>query len=280
MNNGLVWNWMSTPVVTATPEMSLTEARRLMNEKQIRALPVVAEDQLVGIITRRGLLRLDLSFILETDEAFSLKVEPEEVKVGEVATRNPITISPKSSIPKAARIMLENKITALPVMEAGKLVGILTNSDLLRFILTEYPALKRKLLVSHYMTEDVVTIEPDTSLLEAHRLMGAKRIRSLVVMDGDRLAGLVTRTDLMSSDPSRLASRNNQELSLKILTQPVEKVMSRSLITISPSEPVTRAAELMLRNKIHCLPVVDEQEKLAGIITESDLFLMIVQKFF
>lgn len=280
MNNGLVWNWMSTPVVTATPEMSLTEARRLMNEKQIRALPVVAEDQLVGIITRRGLLRLDLSFILETDEAFSLKVEPEEVKVGEVATRNPITISPKSSIPKAARIMLENKITALPVMEAGKLVGILTNSDLLRFILTEYPTLKRKLLVSHYMTEDVVTIEPDTSLLEAHRLMGAKRIRSLVVMDGDRLAGLVTRTDLMSSDPSRLASRNNQELSLKILTQPVEKVMSRSLITISPSEPVTRAAELMLRNKIHCLPVVDEQEKLAGIITESDLFLMIVQKFF
>jgi len=280
MNNGLVWNWMSTPVVTATPEMSLTEARRLMNEKQIRALPVVEEDQLVGIITRRGLLRLDLSFILETDEAFSLKVEPEEVRVGEVATRNPITISPKSSIPKAARIMLENKITALPVMEAGKLVGILTNSDLLRFILSEYPTLKRKLLVSHYMTEDVVTIEPDTSLLEAHRLMGAKRIRSLVVMDGDRLAGLVTRTDLMSSDPSRLASRNNQELSLKILTQPVEKVMSRSLITISPSEPVTRAAELMLRNKIHCLPVVDEQEKLAGIITESDLFLMIVQKFF
>jgi CBS domain-containing protein len=280
MNNGLVWNWMSTPVVTATPEMSLTEARRLMNEKQIRALPVVEEDQLVGIITRRGLLRLDLSFILETDEAFSLKVEPEEVRVGEIATRNPITISPKSSIPKAARIMLENKITALPVMEAGKLVGILTNSDLLRFILSEYPTLKRKLLVSHYMTEDVVTIEPDTSLLEAHRLMGAKRIRSLVVMDGDRLAGLVTRTDLMSSDPSRLASRNNQELSLKILTQPVEKVMSRSLITISPSEPVTRAAELMLRNKIHCLPVVDEQEKLAGIITESDLFLMIVQKFF
>lgn len=280
MNNGLVWNWMSTPVVTATPEMSLTEARRLMNERQIRALPVVEEEQLVGIITRRGLLRLDLSFILETDEAYSLRVEPEEVKVGEVATRNPITISPKSSIPKAARIMLENKITALPVMEAGKLVGILTNSDLLRFILSEYPTLKRKLLVSHYMTEDVVTIEPDTSLLEAHRLMGAKRIRSLGVMDGDRLAGLVTRTDLMSSDPSRLASRNNQELSLKILTQPVEKVMTRSLITISPAEPVTRAAELMLRHKIHCLPVVDKQEKLVGIITESDLFLMIVQKFF
>lgn len=280
MNNGLVWNWMSSPVVTATPEMSLTEARRLMNEKQIRALPVVEADQLVGIITRRGLLRLDLSFILEADEAFSLKVEPEEVKVGEVATRNPITISPKSSIPKAARIMLENKITALPVIEADKLVGILTNSDLLRFILSEYPALKRKLPVSHYMTEDVVTIEPDTSLLEAHRLMGAKRIRSLVVMDGDRLVGLVTRTDLMSSDPSRLASRNNQELSLKILTQPVEKVMTRSLITISPSEAVTQAAELMLRHKIHCLPVVDEQEKLVGIITESDLFLMIVQKFF
>jgi CBS domain-containing protein len=278
MNKDMVKNWMSSPVVTATREMSLSEARRIISEKQIRALPVMENDCLVGIVTKRGLLRVDLSFM--GDETGHLNLNPADAKIGDILTLNPLTILPESNIPKAARIMLENKITALPVKENGKLIGILTNSDLLRFILSEYPLVKRKQPISHYMTDEVVTIDPDSSLLEAHRLMGTKRIRSLVVMKDDKMVGLVTRTDLMSSDPSRLASRKNQELSLKILVQPVEKVMSRDLITILPSAPLTDAAELMLKYKIHCLPVVNEEQKLVGIITESDLFLMIVQKFF
>jgi len=278
MNNGLARNWMSSPVITATKDMYLSDARKLISERKIRALPVVENGQLVGIVTRRGLLRIDLSLLQE--DAHYLNVDPADMKVGDVLTLNPITIRPESLIPKAARIMLENKITALPVMENGKMVGILTNSDLLRFIITEYPAVKNKKPVSHYMTDEVVTIRPDDSLLEAHRLMGTKRIRSLVVMEGEKMVGLVTRTDLMSSDPSRMASRNNQKVSLQILTESVEKVMSKSLVTIAPDASIVDAAELMLEHKIHCLPVVDAEQNLVGIITESDLFLMIVQKFF
>lgn len=278
MNNGLARNWMSSPVITATKDMLLSDARRLISERKIRALPVVENGQLVGIVTRRGLLRIDLSLLQE--DAHYLNVDPADMKVGDVMTLNPITIRPDSLIPKAARIMLENKITALPVMENGKMVGILTNSDLLRFIIAEYPAVKNKKPVSHYMTDEVVTIRPDDSLLEAHRLMGTKRIRSLVVVEGEKIVGLVTRTDLMSSDPSRMASRNNQKVSLQILTESVDKVMSKSLVTISPDASIVNAAELMLEHKIHCLPVVDAEHNLVGIITESDLFLMIVQKFF
>jgi acetoin utilization protein AcuB/CBS domain-containing protein len=64
------------------------------------------------------------------------------------------------------------------------------------------------------------------------------------------------------------------------LTQPVEKVMTANVLTISPEADLTEAAKLMLENKIHSLPVVDEERKIVGIITESDLFLMVVQKFF
>lgn len=203
-----------------------------------------------------------------------------EETVGELMTTKPLTLLPESLIPKAARIMLENKITALPVTENGALVGILTNSDLLRFILVGCADLKKNIQVKNYMTDEVVTIGKDTSLLEAHRLMGTKRIRSLPVMDGDQLIGLVTRTDLMSSDPSRLASRKSQEISIKILTQPVEKLMTKAVITISPDAPLTDAARLMVENKFHCLPVLDNEKKLVGIITESDLFLMVVQMFY
>lgn len=278
MINGMVRSWMSSPVITVTPETSLTEARRIIDERHIRALPVMKEGRLAGIVTKRGLLRLDLSIL--GNESWNQNVNLNEETVGEIMTAKPITLLPETLIPKAARIMLENKITALPVLENEKLVGILTNSDLLRFILAEYSGLKKSILVKHYMTDEVVTIEKDTSLLESHRLMGTKRIRSLPVMQGESLVGLVTRTDLMSSDPSRLASRNNQEISLKILTQPVEKVMTTNVLTISPEAELTEAAQLMLDHKIHALPVVDEKKKMVGIITESDLFLMVVQKFY
>lgn len=278
MNNGTVRNWMSSPVITVTPETHLNDARHVMSAEKIRVLPIVKSKKLVGIVTRRGLLRADITTL--DRNSWNTNIDLKDETVGEIMTANPITIVPTALIPKAARVMLENKITALPVMENGEMVGILTNSDILRFILSEVPLLKKEILVRDYMTDDVVTIDPDTSLLEAHRLMGTKRIRSLPVMTGDQLVGLVTRTDLMSSDPSRFASRNNQELSLKILTQSVNQIMTRQLITISPEQKVVDAARLMLENKIHCLPILDENKRLAGLITESDLFLMVIQKFF
>jgi CBS domain-containing protein len=278
MIKSMVKDWMSSPVVVVPQTAGLDEARKTISENHIRALPVMEGGNLIGIVTRRGLLRLDLSSL--DHEIKYLHIIPEEKNVGDVMTRNVITILPNNLMPKAARIMLENKITALPVLENRQLVGIITNSDLLHFIIEESANLKRKLLVNQYMTDEVVTIDRQTNMLEAHRLMGTKRIRSLVVTEGDRLIGVVTRTDLMSSDPSRMTSRNQQDISLKILSQPVEKVMSTNLITISEKAPLTEAAELMLKNKIHCLPVLNQEKKLAGIITESDLFLMIVQKFY
>jgi CBS domain-containing protein len=278
MMNGLVQHWMTSPVITISPDTSLSEARKIINQEHIRALPVMDGDRLVGIITRRGLLRLDVSFL--SDVAANSNTILAEEKIGNVMTDNPITISPQALIPKAARIMLENKITALPVVEDDKLVGILTNSDIMRFIIAESPSLNKTIPIDHYMTNEVVTIEPDTSLLEAHRLMGVKRIRSLPVLKDNELIGIITRTDLMSSDPSRAMTQHSRDFSMKILTQPVEKLMTKELITTSPELPLTEAARLMLENKIHCLLVLDSEQQLIGIITESDLFLMVVQKFF
>jgi CBS domain-containing protein len=269
---------MSSPVVTVTPDTSLAEARRVVNERNIRALPVVQGGQLIGIITRRGLLRRDLSFL--GGESWNSNIDLTSENVRNLMTAKPITVNPQSLMPKAARILLENKITALPVLENSELVGILTNSDLMRFIIAESESLKGKIRVDHYMTDEVVTITPHDTLLEAHRLMGTKRIRSLPVVEDGQVVGVVTRTDLMSSDPSRLAARKNQEVSLKILAQPVSKVMSKPVITIEPDAPLTEAARLMALNKVHCLLILDGQKRLTGIITESDLFLMAVQKFY
>jgi CBS domain-containing protein len=196
-------------------------------------------------------------------------------------TVNPIGIFPQVPLPKAARVMLENKITAMPVFNDKRgAQGILTTSDIFRFIIDELPELKETLRVDDYMTSDVVTVTPDTSLLEAQRLMGTKRIRSLPVMDEEKLVGLVTRTDMVKVEPSRFVSPENQEQSLSILLQSIDKIMTRKLITTTPGENLVNIARTMLERKIHCLPVLNKEGQLCGVITDSDLFRMVVNTFY
>lgn len=278
MLDRLVRNWMSSPVITVTPRTTLPEARKITADHKIRALPVMDGERLVGIVTRRGLLRLDLSFL--GGKTPQREGELPEETVGDVMTRNPLTADPESPMPKAARILLENKITALPVMEKGRLIGILTNTDVLRFLLEGYSELKKKVLVSECMTYEVVTIDPDSSLLQAHELMGTLRIRSLPVVENGELKGIVTRTDLMGADPSRLAQHRDAEASYAILTQPVSKLMTSPVTTIAPDAEITDAAQLIVQQKFHSLPVIDKENKLIGILTESDLFQVIVQMFY
>jgi len=278
MKNGLVSHWMTSPVVAVSPKTFIVDARRIMNAEKIRALPVVSDEKVVGIVTWRGLLRTDASVFDST--VLTKEVSIKEKRVEDIMTVNPIGIFPHSLMPKAARIMLENKITALPVFNDQRgALGILTTSDLFRFMIDELPELKRTLHVSDYMTDEVVTIGPETSLLEVQRLMGVKRIRVLLVVDEGKLIGLVTRTDMMKVNPSRFVLPHNQEQSLAIMLQSVEKVMTQQLLSVTPEQPLLKAAELMLENKIHSLPVLGAEGELLGVITESDLFRMVIQKF-
>lgn len=279
MKNGIVRNWMSSPVKTITPETHLNDARRMMDAEKIRALPVMKDGKLVGIVTRRGLLRTDIPALNEN--AWATDVDLKDAMVEEIMTRNPITVPASGPLPKAARVMLENKITAIPVVDDNRaMIGIITTSDIFRFIMAELPDLKLDLRTREYMTSHVVTLGPDDSLLEAHRLMGAERIRALPVLEDGVLKGIITRTDLLSNDNSRFLSRNNQEESLKVLTNSVSQIMVTNVITITPETTLLDAARLMLENKFHSLPVLDSEKKLIGILTESDLFRMVIQRFF
>jgi CBS domain-containing protein len=117
----LVRNRMSGPAVTVRQDADFQKALALMQEKKLRRLPVVDDDgQLVGIIVERDLLVAAMRYLQS------------RVEVGDVMTRNVVTVGPDADLNEVARTMLERKIGGLPVVEHGRLVGIITESDIFR----------------------------------------------------------------------------------------------------------------------------------------------------
>ncbi|MDR7554704.1 MAG: CBS domain-containing protein [Armatimonadota bacterium] len=130
--------------------------------------------------------------------------------------------------------------------------------------------------VRDVMTSPVHTVGLDAPAWEALGLMRAHRIRRLPVVDDGRLVGIVTWTDLVRIRPPALGGRwHVPHLAAGVQ---VRHLMATAVVTVDPETPVQDAAALMQRHKVGGLPVV-EQDRLVGIVTESDLFRVFVEIF-
>jgi len=133
----------------------------------------------------------------------------------------------------------------------------------------------RRHLVKDWMTPDPITIDPQTTLPEAGRLMKECNIRRLPVVESGRLVGIVTLGDVREASPSNATSLSIYELNYLISRLTIGELMTRDPISIAPDTSIEAAARLMLEHKIGGLPVVD-RDKVVGIITESDIFRLLV----
>jgi acetoin utilization protein AcuB len=127
----LVQDVMQTKLFTVTPETTLPEALRLTGQRGVRHLPVLDGDRLVGIVSDRDLKRVMASPATSL-EAHELRYLLDHLRVEEIMTRTVITIGPTFPIEDAARQMVMEKIGALPVTDGGRLVGLVTETDVLR----------------------------------------------------------------------------------------------------------------------------------------------------
>ena len=126
------------------------------------------------------------------------------------------------------------------------------------------------MLVSDWMVADPVTVTPSTKLFEAQKLMRDGGFRRLPVVSSGRLVGIVTDRDLREAAPSKATSLSVFELNYLLSRLTVKEVMKTSVLTISPDDPIERAALLMNEHKISGLPVVDGG-MVVGILTITDL---------
>jgi CBS domain-containing protein len=134
-------------------------------------------------------------------------------------------------------------------------------------------------IVKTWMSKDVITITPDTSLPEAYKLMTEHRIRRLPVVKGGRVVGITTLGDVKEAKPSDATTLSIWEANYLLEKVRIKSIMTKNPVTVKPDSTIGKTAKIMLDQKVSGLPVVDDADQVIGIITESDIFRLVVQKW-
>ena len=135
------------------------------------------------------------------------------------------------------------------------------------------------MLVGERMSKPAITIKPDVPIQEALVLMHKEHVRRFPVVDHrGRLIGLVSEKDLLNASPSEATSLSVWELNYLISKITVERVMTRSIISVTENTPIEEAARIMADNDIGALPVL-QGNAIMGMITETDLFKIFLELF-
>jgi len=133
------------------------------------------------------------------------------------------------------------------------------------------------MLVQGWMSVDVITVDEDTSMMKASIIMKEKKIRCLPVVDkGGKVVGIVTDRDLRDASPSKATTLDVYELNYLLSSMKIRDIMTKEIVYVRPDETAEFAALLMLENKISSLPVVNNKNRLVGIITQTDIFKLLI----
>lgn len=210
----------------------------------------------------------------------------------DIMTKQVITVSPETPVEEIAYLLLKHNISGVPVVEGEKVVGVVSEADLLykkklptslvylyqhgSYLspdeLAEEDRKIRATKAREVMSTDIISVSPETPVAEVVALMEEKRVKRVLVMEGERLVGIVSKLDVL-----RCLTGSCQKLTQRAaptvgeIPMTVGDVMTRDVVTIKMNEPVEEAARLLLENRISGLPVVDEEFNLVGILSESDL---------
>jgi acetoin utilization protein AcuB len=130
--------------------------------------------------------------------------------------------------------------------------------------------------VRELMTGGLISVTPETPVVEARQTMITQRIRHLLVTEDRRLLGIVTDRDIRLNLPSQATSLSVWEMNYLLARLTVGEVMTKSVIIIGPDREARDAARLMIEHKIGALPVVDD-DHLIGIVTETDILRAFAQ---
>lgn len=133
------------------------------------------------------------------------------------------------------------------------------------------------MLIREWMTRNVITVTSDTSMMKASKILKENRIRRLPVVDADgRLVGIISDRDIKEASPSKATTLDMHELYYLVSEIKVKDIMTRDPVTVRANDTVETVALQMIEKRIGGLPVIDDNGKLIGIISDSDVFKVLI----
>jgi len=262
---------MSREVFLVDKDQNIHDALKIMKKHKVSRLPVINTNnnhirELVGVMTEKDIAR-------RLGSSRYGNLAPSHFHVSTVMTPNPVTIESIRSIGRAAQIIIENKIGGLPVMDEGKVVGMITKTD---FIGTCQGRPFQEATAGERMTRGLMTINPEDRLVHARRLIIDEGIGRLPVMDGEEIGGIVTAKDIARSMISFRKVVPDKYKPARIRNLLVKDVMTQNVKTVGEDTSIEEVASIMMENGFSGLPVVRDGN-LRGIITKTDLLKLIME---
>ncbi len=258
-------NLMSEDIITVDKDQNLSDALKLLRKHNVSRLPVTNNKELVGIISER-----DIANKLGSSKYESMPAS--RLHISSVMVKEVFTVPETMQLDEVARLMLENGIGSVPVMnEEDKMVGIVSKAD---FVTLAVGIAFEKITVKEIMTKDLTVVSPTERLVHARRQMIESHVGRLPVVDDESLVGMVTSKDLMRAciDFRKKVPEKYQKSQIKEVL--VDDIMSSNPTFTSKDVTIAEVAKIMMETGYNGLPVVEDNQ-VVGIITQTDILRLI-----
>ena len=271
---------MTKEVVFVEVPGSRDTALKVMKDRGITSVPVVKDRKLIGMITRGDIFR-----------------NPEEDQIALLMTRNPVSVSPTATINETARMFFENSIRRMPVVDESTLVGFVTVTDIINAI----GNMDIKVPIDDYIIREIVAVWEMTPVDVVGEIMKLANAEASPVLDStNRVVGIVTENALLKAskiedtiEKADLSAGSDEDawtweavrdtMSLyygisrvELPNVPVKDIMMGEYESLYHKTGISECARQMRRYDVELLPVITADEKLEGIIKDSDLIKVLL----
>ncbi|MFZ0006269.1 MAG: CBS domain-containing protein [Methanoregula sp.] len=278
----LVKDYMTSDVVHVDIPGNRDDVLKILKRTGISGVPVLKNKKLVGIITRKDLLR-----------------KPEETQLGLLMESKPITIGPNADVREAAKLLVNNHIRRLPVIEDNKLIGLLSVADLIHAI----AQMKIKEEIKDTYTSTTFALWEDTPLPLVGRVMEISGVDAIPILNSESiLQGIISERDLIRnssiedsvgvSDFSNGTDddewtwesiRDNHTISfgisrVQLPNRPVKLAMIKNVIAVPKNSEVSECALKMRRSRVDQLPVINGDKRLVAMLYDRDLIRVLCKE--
>jgi len=247
---------MTKDVISVDKDEDLRHVLSLMKKHDITKVPVLENKQFIGIAT-------DNMIAYKLGSRRKRMVQASRLHASTVTNKKYEAVSPDTDVKELMRKVGAPGLTMLPVLDKGKLVGVITKADLLPLVTSQKP-------VSTIMREEVFSVASDDRVVHARRVMLDNKVARLPVVDQGKLLGMISDMEIAFAFASlkRSFSLGRQKHQLEELL--VRDVMKTPAVWIQPTMRIADAAKVMLKMNAGALPLLTD-EVIAGIVSRTDV---------